>query len=148
MSTNTVLVGADGSAGADRALAWTAAYALQSKAPVIVAHVLTYSAEFARDLPPTGLTNWRRVLRDRLNHDWTERLLDAGVEFHTVLQEDEAVDRGLIKLADAHDVALIVLGAHGRGDLADRLLGAVTYRVSHQAHRPVVIVPVDWASPL
>jgi nucleotide-binding universal stress UspA family protein len=37
-----------------------------------------------------------------------------------------------------------MLGRHGRGNLADRLLGATTYTVTHRASTPVAIIPPDW----
>jgi nucleotide-binding universal stress UspA family protein len=72
---------------------------------------------------------------------------DAGVLCRCVLIEHETVDRGLLQVADQQGVELIVLGAHGGSRFSHRLLGAVTYKVSHAAHRPVVIVPVDWTGP-
>jgi nucleotide-binding universal stress UspA family protein len=90
------------------------------------------------------LTNWRRQLRHRLDSEWALPAVQAGLPVETVLHEDQSLDMGLLKIADDVDADLIVLGAHGHGDVKDRLLGAVTYRVSHQAKRPVVIIPVGW----
>lgn len=64
--------------------------------------------------------------------------------FRTEVTEAESVDGGLLQLATEHDAALVVLGAHDHGDVKDRLLGGVTYKVSHRADQPVVIVPADW----
>jgi len=144
MSANRLLVGVDGSDGGRRAVEWAARHALVLEAEVVAAHVITYSKELVRDLPPTGLTNWRRELAAAMRDDWTKILSASGVSYRCVVKEDDTVERGLLALADAEDVELIVLGAHGHGDLAGRLLGAVTYKVSHAARRPVVIVPVDW----
>jgi nucleotide-binding universal stress UspA family protein len=79
-----------------------------------------------------------------LEHEWVQPARDAGVPFRTVLVEADSVDGGLLDLAVEHDATLVVLGAHGQGDLKDRLLGGVTYKLSHRADRPVVIVPADW----
>ena len=144
MSTNRLLLGVDGSAGAQRAMEWAAVHARLVGAEVVAAHIVTYSKELARDLPPTGLTNWRRELAQALRDDWTAALRAGGVSHRCVVKEADSVEAGLLDIAETEDVDLIVLGAHGHGDLADRLLGAVTYKVSHAAHRPVVIIPVDW----
>ena len=69
---------------------------------------------------------------------------EAGVAVNTELLEDDTPAAGLLRAAGAHDVDLVVLGAKGHGNLADRLLGATTYKVSHAANIPVVIVPAEW----
>jgi nucleotide-binding universal stress UspA family protein len=140
----SIVVGVDGSPGADRALGWAIARAQENGARLVLAHVLTYSAELRRDAGLETMTTWRRALRRRLDDVWAKPAILAGVDVRCELLEDETAAAGLLKLADAAPVDLIVLGAHGRGSLADRLLGATTYRVSHAAHAPVVIVPPDW----
>ena len=50
----------------------------------------------------------------------------------------------ILQAADDEDADLIVLGTHGHGGLGDRLLGSVSYRVTHLAQQPVTIVPPDW----
>jgi nucleotide-binding universal stress UspA family protein len=140
----SILVGVDGSPAAQRALAWAAQYAADTHQSVLATHVLTYSAEFFRDLPPTGLTAWRTNVRERLEQDWVQPLSDKGVPFRAVVLEADSVDGGLLQAAAENNTTMVVLGAHGHADLKDRLLGGVTYKVSHHADRPVVIVPADW----
>jgi nucleotide-binding universal stress UspA family protein len=144
LAQQVIVVGLDGSEGSVRAAQWASQYARRVDARVIAVHVLSYSKEFVRDLPPTGMTNWRVRLCERLDQ-WAAPVRNARVDVRCILREADSVDGGLVDVADAEDVDLIVLGAHGHGDLADRLLGAVTYKVSHKARHPVVIVPVDWA---
>jgi nucleotide-binding universal stress UspA family protein len=144
IETGRIVIGVDGSPGGARALRWATRSSCGAAARLVLVHVITYSVEFVNDLPPTGLTNWRRQLRHRLDSEWALPAVQAGLPVETVLHEDQSVDMGLLKIADDVDADLIVLGAHGHGDVKDRLLGAVTYRVSHQAKRPVVIVPVGW----
>jgi len=139
-----ILVGTDGSPAAQGALSWAAQNADDST--VMAAHVLTYSAEFSKDLSPTGLTTWRQRLQDRLEQEWVQPLKTAGATYRSVLVEDDSVAAGLLRLAADNEVSLIVLGAHGHDNLSDRLLGSVTYKVSHRAERPVVIVPADWVA--
>jgi nucleotide-binding universal stress UspA family protein len=40
-----------------------------------------------------------------------------------------------------------VVGARGHGNLCERVLGGVTYRLSHRARHPVVVVPPEWLDP-
>jgi nucleotide-binding universal stress UspA family protein len=140
----SIVVGVDGSPAADRALGWAIARAQENGAHLVLAHVLTYSSELRRDASLETMRTWRRDLRERLDHDWAKPAIAAGVDVRCELIEDETAAAGLLKLASAAPVDLIVLGAHGRGTFADRLLGATTYRVSHAARAPVVIVPPDW----
>ena len=46
-------------------------------------------------------------------------------------------------LAERERADLAVLGAHGRGGFADRLLRSVSYTVSHAAPCPVLIIPAE-----
>jgi nucleotide-binding universal stress UspA family protein len=110
----------------------------------VVAHVLTYSTELRRDASVDTMTTWRRDLRRRLEDEWAKPAHVDGVDVRCELVEDESAAAGLLALADGMSADLIVLGAHSRGNFADRLLGATTYRVSHAARAPVVIVPPDW----
>ena len=140
----TILVGVDGSPGAARALQWAATRSLEADADVVAVHVLTYDRELVRDLALDTITTWRRTLHHQLDHEWTEPARAAGTAVRTVLVEDDGVAGGLLRVAAEVHADLVVLGAHGRGTIIDRLLGATTYAVSHRAHTPVVIVPVDW----
>jgi nucleotide-binding universal stress UspA family protein len=139
-----ILVGVDGSAGATRALEWAAARAGESGASLLAVHVLTYSAELRRDLSLETVTTWRRHLDEQLRGAWTEPTRRAGTTIRTDLVEDESVAAGLLHAADRPEDDLVVLGAKGHGTFAERLLGATTYKVSHAARTPVVIVPNDW----
>jgi nucleotide-binding universal stress UspA family protein len=140
----TILVGMDGSSGAQRAMAWAVARAQESRAQLIVVHILTYSAELRGDLSPNTWTPWRRKLAATLRHQWAAPASEAGVPVRCELLEDDTPAAGLLMAATRLHADLIVLGAHSHGTLADRLLGATTYKVSHAARAPVVIVPQDW----
>jgi nucleotide-binding universal stress UspA family protein len=142
----TILVGTDGSPGAAKALAWAIDRAAESTARLLVVHVLTYNTEFRRD-SPIGLdtiTTWRRDLRLRLHNDWAAPAMAAGRDVACEIEEADTPAAGIVAAAARAAVDLIVLGAHGHGSLADRILGATTYKVSHSASTPVVIIPVDW----
>ncbi len=147
MSTQTVLVGVDGSPAARRALQWAAEQA-GGEGMVVAVHVLTPSLEFWRDLSPTGLTAWREKLSDTLEREWMEPLDTAGTKHEALLVEDDSVDGALLRIGDERHADMVVLGKHGHGDLTDRLLGSVTYKVAHRSSRPVMIIPADWAPEL
>ena len=140
----TIVVGVDGSAGAVRALAWAATRGAETSAELVAVHVLTYSAELATDLSLATITNWRRDRSRTLAGPWTDAGRSIGAVVRTVMVEDETPAAGILAISDRVDADLVVLGAHGRGNLADRLLGATTYTVAHRARTPVVIIPPDW----
>jgi len=52
--------------------------------------------------------------------------------------------RALTNVADERDAVLIVVGTQtGRRRIAEFFNGSVAARLTHQQHRPVVVVPVD-----
>jgi nucleotide-binding universal stress UspA family protein len=138
----TILVGLDGSGSAANGLEWAAARAAEAHARILAVHVLTYSTAFRRDLTlEDTITTWRVALQRDLDDAWTAPARDAGVEVRTLLVEADSAEEGLLDAVDKEHADLIVLGAKGRGNLADRLLGATTYKVTHRASVPVVVVP-------
>jgi nucleotide-binding universal stress UspA family protein len=139
-----VVAGADGSPGSRRALDWTAQLALATHAEVLVVHVLTYNRELLRDMTPDTMRTWRRELRHELETSWVDALTAAHVPHRCEMVEADSPASGLLDTADAKRADLIVVGARGHGGIADRVLGGVSYRVSHRARQPVVVVPADW----
>jgi nucleotide-binding universal stress UspA family protein len=139
---DTILVGVDGSPNATHGLEWAAARAADADARIVAVHVLTYSTAFRRDLTlEDTITTWRLALQRDLDGAWTAPAREAGVEVRTLLVEADSAEEGLLDAVNSEHADLIVLGAKGRGSLADRLLGATTYKVAHRASIPVVVVP-------
>ena len=139
-----IVVGVDGSTGGQRALEWALARSVDTGAKLIAVHVLTYSQELLRDLPPTGITRWRRDLEAQLNRLWVTPARDVGVAVRTLLVEDDTAAAGLARAADRESADLVVVGAHSEGNLADRILGSTSYKLAHRATQPVVVVPPRW----
>jgi nucleotide-binding universal stress UspA family protein len=139
-----VVVGTDGSEGANRAMAWTARLARSVGASVRAVHVLTYDRELFRDLSPDTMTNWRRNLEQELHRSWSAPLDDLGVAHRCALIEDDSPAAGLMGIAEREQADLIVVGASQGSGLAIRVLGSTGYSLTHRAHRPVVVVPAAW----
>jgi nucleotide-binding universal stress UspA family protein len=120
-----VLIGHDGSAGAERALA--TASALFPDRELIVATVSpdgTDDLDGAEHAP--GRTDGRRVVV----------LAPAGV-----IHSSRAVCDALARQAAADGAGLIVVGSRGRSAFREILLGSVAIAVLHHAGRPVLVVP-------
>lgn len=142
-----LVVGADGSDGSRRALEWTALVAEETDSQVLAVHVLTYYRELLRDVTPDTMRTWRRDLEEQLRTRWVEPLITRGIDLRTVVVEGESPAEGLLDIADSERADLVIVGAKGHGGFADRVLGGVSYRVTHRARQPVVVVPPDWSGP-
>jgi nucleotide-binding universal stress UspA family protein len=145
-----IVVGVDGSEGAKRALRWAMGLAEEEGAEIIAVYALGPVEDLARGASTAvsvglGLpheSTWRNELRRELEQDWCAPLRAAGLPFKAHI-EGASASAGLMAVADREDADLIVVGAHGHGSFEDRVLGSVSYKVSHRAHQPVVIVPPD-----
>ncbi|MGQ0434341.1 MAG: universal stress protein [Microthrixaceae bacterium] len=140
-----LLVGVDGSDGSRRALEMDAQLAVAVGAHVVAVHVLTYNHEFVRDLTPDTMHTWRRDLQHDLETGWVEPLLARGVEHRCLLLEGDSPAAGLLEAVESEDADVLIVGANGHGNLAERMLGGVSYRVTHRSPQPVIVVPADWS---
>ena len=68
------------------------------------------------------------------------KVLDAAGIKHDMIVRTGHVAQEIVDCAKAGKFDLIVLGAKGRGALADMLLGSVAQRVLSTAHVPVLVV--------
>jgi nucleotide-binding universal stress UspA family protein len=143
-----IVVGVDGSEGSARALRWAIGLAAEDGAEVIAVYALGPLEDLARGASGAvsaglGLVgSWRNELRRQLEEEWCSPLRSAGVPFRIQVARASAAS-ALMAVADREDADLIVVGAHGHGGFEDRVLGGVSYKVSHRAHQPVVIVPPE-----
>jgi nucleotide-binding universal stress UspA family protein len=143
MTLKRILVGVDGSDGSARALEWAVDLARDLEAEIVAAYAFGHLAD---GLPPSGIAIWKHELQDELERVWCAPLHRAGVSYHTVLLDAPAAE-GLMWAAEREGADVIVVGAHGHGGITDRVLGSVSYKISHRAHQPVVILPPDILAP-
>ncbi|WJK39679.1 universal stress protein [Solwaraspora sp. WMMA2056] len=136
-----ILVGYDGSASADAALAWAVAEGIRTSTPV----VLGYAFEWPPATAP--IISAPEVWPDAVSRRDAEKMLQVaaaeaveahpGAEITTVVLDGPAAIRLREKSRDA---ALLVVGNRGHGGFADLLLGSTSVAVSAHAHCPVVVV--------
>jgi nucleotide-binding universal stress UspA family protein len=125
-----VLLGVDGSEGADGAMRWTLDLARDVGAEVVVAHVPGPGATAA------VLQQARKLVQEV----WCDPLRHAGVRHSSVV---EAGDPRVVlsHLAEREVAGLIVVGTRGLGPLRSLLVGSVASHLVRHASRPVAVVP-------
>jgi nucleotide-binding universal stress UspA family protein len=145
VSARCIVVGVDGSAGAEAALAWCARMAPVLDAEVVAVHAmapLVYTVPVSvaiGDVPALYDDGVRDELQGELEQ-WCAPLRDAGVPHRVQLLDGSPADV-LLRTADALDADMVVVGRRGHGGFSELLLGSVPHQLSHHCARPLVIVP-------
>lgn len=136
----TIVLALDGSSGSKRAIPVAIELARRDGAKVVIAHVEEKLA--AKGGPDVHFDE------DEIQaevHGQAKELSDVGieasVEMATVMVGGPA--HAVADIADRFDADLIVLGTRGHSPVAGLLLGGVTQRLLHIAHRPVLAVPPE-----
>jgi nucleotide-binding universal stress UspA family protein len=137
---NSIVVGTDGSEGAERALERAAdiAKACGATVHVVVAVPQAYATETYESSARAehfGLGDVAESVIARAER----KLQDAGVAATTTSRGGDAA-RVILDVADELDADLIVVGARGLTGLQKFLLGSVSSKVSHYADRTVMVV--------
>lgn len=135
----TIVLGMDGSEGAQRAIPVAVELARQGGARLVMAHVDERIAAKG-DMPSV------RVDEDEIRAEigrMAEKINSEGVE--TSVENAVVVLGGpahaIKEIADEVDAEMIVVGTRGHSQVAGLLLGSVAQRLLHIAKRPVVGVP-------
>jgi len=131
----TIVVGYDGSAGAERAAELAAALARNNKASIVV--VTTFHVSLQADIEGQRVS--RAVAEaDNTAEEIVRKLRAAGIAAEPDVLEGQAGE-GLLRAADAHDADLVVVGRRGRGLTAELLLGSTSEYVVRRAKVPVLV---------
>jgi nucleotide-binding universal stress UspA family protein len=140
-----VVVGIDESHDSTRALAEAFDVAATLHAPLTVVHMWDIGAAVGMgDLGGQGLMDWplldllqsqQRQRMDELVEPFASKYRNAHV---TKVFQDVGPAKGLTDLS--REAQLVVVGSHGRGKLADSILGTVSQNLIHHAECPVLVV--------
>ncbi len=141
MTAPSVVVGFDGSPGAESALRFAAEEATLRGLPLRIvcaweAPPATYVGEAFVPTPDAFLDAERRaedVLRRAV-----ELATGLGVEAEALSVEGHPAT---MLVEQAQGATLLVVGSRGHGTAASLLLGSVSRRLAHEAPCPLVIVP-------
>lgn len=139
-----ILVPADGSDNAHRAIAKAIGLAQAFKSKVSVIYVIDPYAftgvgtDFAygqAEYLAAATAEGNEALRVA-----REAFEAAGIDTTTAVVEGHAVYKGILDSAANLGTDLIVMGSHGRRGLQKLMLGSVTSQVLSHAHLPVLVV--------
>ena len=133
-----IVVGADGSASAQRALDWAVAEAARRGSALDV--VRAWDIAYPAVAPAGGFpVEWAALEADA--QDLVDKLLaDRGLAGRATGRAVQGSPAGtLVRAAAGAD--LVVVGTRGRGGFAGLLLGSVTHHLAHHAPCTVVAVP-------
>ena len=140
-----LLVAVDFSDPTDRILRVATRLAQSLDACVWVVHAAEPEPDFVGyDVGPEVVRDQvAKELRDehRRLQECTNQLREAGVEAKAILAQGPTVET-LLHMADKQDADLIVVGSHGRGMVAEILLGSVSQGLIRAGRWPVTVVPV------
>jgi nucleotide-binding universal stress UspA family protein len=130
-----ILVPLDFSPGAMHALTWAEDLAHRFGAELLLLHVSQSEAV----LPGSQVARQDTEIAGRELDRLAERLRARGHPVRTAVRPGSPAD-GILRVANNEHVGLIVMGTHGRADLAHILLGSVADRVLRRASCAVLTV--------
>lgn len=142
---HTIVVGVDGSATSDRAVAWAAEQARLEGRDLTLLHATgTVGTTTMLWMDQAGVDSAAAVEGIRQE---AEQLLQAAADRVAELAPDVTV-RGVVAELDPRDAllevspgaAMLVVGSRGRGPVASLLLGSVAHALSRQPACPVVVL--------
>jgi nucleotide-binding universal stress UspA family protein len=132
-----ILVAVDGSKSADKAFEYACHLAKKAGASLLILHVF-------EELGTVGYSIDKEIERD--NREMLQKyqsrakkvLMQTYVDVMEVTANDVAEE--VLLTADKKNIDTIVVGSRGISEAKIFLLGSVSYKVSHYAKSPVVIV--------
>lgn len=140
-----VVVGVDESDSSRRALEEAFDIARMLHAHLTVVHMWEITAAVGMgDLGGPGNMDWQllEVLEAQQRHQMDELVKPLAAKYPNAhvnkVFQDVTPAKGLTDLS--RDAQLVVVGSHGRGRVADALLGSVSQNLIHHAECPVLVV--------
>jgi nucleotide-binding universal stress UspA family protein len=138
ISTRSIVVGVDESAGAAEALRWAVHEGELHGWPVTAALCWGYLEQHDGTAPHPFEPGYTVTDATSALHTIVGRVLGegaAGVQCRTV---NDLTARGLLEASA--DAGLLVLGARGLGSFRGFMIGSVSHEVTHHALCPVVVI--------
>jgi nucleotide-binding universal stress UspA family protein len=141
-----ILVGVDGSAASDAAVAWATREAIMRRLPITLMHTIAPVVvgwpvgQLYADMPEWQEENGRHFIEQARTTVNANLGGSEPPEIHIEMVYSSVVSA----LIDASkDAWMIVAGSEGLGALGRLLLGSVTSALVHHAHCPVAVIHAD-----
>jgi nucleotide-binding universal stress UspA family protein len=136
----TVVVGVDGSSGAEAALRYAIDEARRQGASlrVVGAWSVPPVAYMGVPLPVDFAEDCERAARTSIERSLEAVGLPADVPLEVVIAQGQPAG---VLVAQARSADLLVVGSRGLGGFRELLLGSVSQACVHHAHCPVTVVP-------
>src|SRR5215813_4242573 len=131
-----ILVAVDGSKNADQAFEYACDLAKKAGASLLILHVF-------EELGTVGYSINKELERDNreMLQKYQSRAKKVLMQTYVGVMEAKANDVAVeVRTADKENIDTIVVGSRGSSEAKIFLLGSVSYKISHYASRPVVIV--------
>ena len=146
-----IVVGVDGSAGGNAALAWAATEATLRGVTLRAVCVLKSPASWMGMGEALGSGVAVNVSDEDLEQVALDTIADAiasvGIGDELTIVRDGRVGRAAtVLVALSAEADLVVVGACGHGDVGSVLLGSVAMHCTHHARCPVTVVPSALAT--
>ena len=132
-----ILVAVDGSKNADKAFEYASDLAKRVGASLLILHVFEEFTNIGYSINEEIERNNREMLQkyqSRAKGELTRTFVDV------MEAKGNDVAEEILQTADKENVDTIVVGSRGISEAKAFLLGSVSYKVSHYAKRPVIIV--------
>ena len=132
-----ILVAVDGSKNADKAFEYASDLAKRVGASLLILHVFEEFTNIGYSINQEIERNNREMLQkyqSRAKGELTRTFVDV------MEAKGNDVAEEILQTADKENVDTIVVGSRGISEAKAFLLGSVSYKVSHYAKRPVIIV--------
>ena len=137
----SIVVGTDGSAGAETAVRWTIDLARGRDASVCLVSAFPGAESLSEPLAGTARQERVRLVdvAEELLARTAREFADAGIPVETESREGDPA-AVIIAVAEERDADLVVVGARGETALRRFLLGGVAGKLVHHAPHSVLIV--------
>jgi nucleotide-binding universal stress UspA family protein len=138
-----ILIGLDGSEGSTRAIPHAVELAKRSGGKLVVAHVEERIAAKG-DMPPVNPHEGATL--EKIDEQIAAMKAEGvDVDYVKTVVILGGPGSAIAEIAETEGADLIVVGTRGNSSIRGLLLGSVTLRLMHVAHRPVLAIPPSAA---
>ncbi|HLQ15855.1 MAG TPA: universal stress protein [Candidatus Eisenbacteria bacterium] len=142
-----IVVGVDGSEPSAAAVKWAVRLAKALGSQVIAVYAVDIPAYFPEPygLPVQFDTEWRAAVKDEFESKWCKPLKVAGIRYRTLMEDGRAASV-INDVADRENADMVVVGRHGRGGVAELLLGSTSHELVLHSKHPVLVISAKTAA--